>query len=80
MFKPDYNLFRILKEDYKKNNKIFNVQLSSWWLRKIGRLENDILSRDFSNFRGFDPGMNTSFSDGSLLDMRHLNTKKQSSS
>lgn len=77
MFKPDYNLFQILKEDYRKNNRIFFVQPSSWWSRKIGRIENDILSRDFSNFRGFDPGMNVGFSDGSPLDMRHLNTKRQ---
>ena len=45
---------------------------SKWWARKISRLEKDIQNKDFSNFRGIDTGMNTSFSDSENTDIRTI--------
>ena len=68
-------LFKSLKKDSKyiegKNKP------SSWWARKILRIEHDIETKGMDNFRGLNTGLNTSFSDSEILDVKSIISKKK---
>ncbi len=68
-------LFDDLKKDSKKIKDIHKP--SSWWARKISRLENDIAKNGLNNFRGLNTGLNTSFSDSEILDVKSILSKKK---
>ena len=62
----------MLFDDLKKDSKIKDIHKpSSWWARKISRLENDIAKNGLNNFRGLNTGLNTSFSDSEILDVKN---------
>jgi putative sugar O-methyltransferase len=68
-------LFDDLKKDSKKIKDAH--QPSSWWARKISRLEDDIIKNGLDNFRGLNTGLNTSFSDSEVIDVRSIISKKK---
>ena len=66
-------LFDDLKKDSKKIKDIHKPFMVS---KKISRLENDIAKNGLNNFRGLNTGLNTSFSDSEILDVKSILSKK----
>ncbi len=62
-------LLKMLEDERKADNTLFSA--GPYWMHKTKKIANQLLKRGVKDFRGFDSGVGTSFTDNIIADVRN---------